>query len=186
LNDTDDMCIYFIPDWDEKFEHKAKKTSTNPNGDSPKTLKWVSLPVDPMSYEDLRYDENGKPRKDAFNLIGVWMRIVLIAARSPKRGELLRANGTPYTLETLGRFEGIHTTILKNAIPRLIEINKLASKCRPIHSTEHCTETSDTTLDTNRTSDRTGQKTEQDIRQNRTPPPPKSSALSIDPDIFVV
>ncbi len=81
----------------------------------------MKLMIDEDSYAEVTNHENGAAH------LGCWFAIVMAAAKSKKRGALLRSNGSPHTPETLARLTRLPVEVLAEALSRFVVLGLLAS-----------------------------------------------------------
>jgi hypothetical protein len=116
-----------IKDWNVHFEtHKTRQL---------KKLEWVPIPnkMDGDGYTELLDHPNGAAH------FGAWIALIEIASKAEKRGDLARSGAGPalgggdlahpatlaHDFASLARVSRIPQEILREAIPRLVEINWL-------------------------------------------------------------
>jgi hypothetical protein len=107
--------VYFIPSWDKKFENSQSRKI--------KKLTWVPIPVDfDEDYLELVVRPNGAA------YFGVWMVIVMIAAKCSTRGTLAWSNGLPMSAANLAHISRMPLKLLEKVLPVLMEIGLLAER----------------------------------------------------------
>jgi hypothetical protein len=108
------MSLFRIPNWDDNFEVNRTREL--------KRLDWVPLPnkLDDDGYTELVDHPNGAAH------LGAWMALLAIASKcKPRRGVLLRENGTPHDAHSLARISRLPASVFEEVIPRLISIGWL-------------------------------------------------------------
>ncbi len=115
---SDETHIYSIPEWDTKFETSESRKL--------KKLTWIAMNTlfDTDEYAELTNHPSGASH------LGAWLAVVMTAAKSRKRGTLIRANGQPHTPESLALITRLPATLFEEALPRLVEIGLLGESAR--------------------------------------------------------
>jgi len=104
-----------VRNWDQLFENNRSRDMKRTN--------WFPAPNDLSAdgYVDLVSHQEGAA------YLGVWNAILMVASRTrmPRRGLLLKEDGRPHSAESLARVTRLPETVVKEAIPRLLEIGLL-------------------------------------------------------------
>lgn len=121
LNDSNERpTFYRIVDWNELYERAQSR--------KPVILYWVPMAIRTLedAYTELRL---GHPNGTAH--WGVFHDLLYLAAGCKPRGDLIRANGKPHTVETINRMGAPIPTIIE-ALSRLLEIGWIIEVPLPI------------------------------------------------------
>jgi hypothetical protein len=112
--------------WDQLFENNRSRDMKRTN--------WFPVPNDLSAdgYVELVGHQEGAAH------LGVWSAILMVASRArPRRGVLLKEDGRPHTAESIARVTRLHETVVKEAIPRLLEIGLLEIVDSHAHETNN-------------------------------------------------
>lgn len=116
LNDSSDQqTFYRIVDWEEFYERSQSRKLP--------ILYWVPMTnrMGEDGYMELMNHQNGTA------YFGVWTALVFLASACKPRGDLLRSNRMPHTLETIHGLSRIPIDMLREAIPKLLDIGWIVS-----------------------------------------------------------
>lgn len=111
---------YRVRDWDARYENAQSRKCV--------TLNWVPVPArhDSERYCELISLENGA------EIYTAWILCLQVAARSDRRGWLLRSDGTPHTPETLELKTRGKAEWFRFALPYLAKIGWLIEEKTPL------------------------------------------------------
>jgi hypothetical protein len=105
----ENLALWRIKNWNERFENHHSRPL--------KSLSWLHFPLDQGDgYADLLDHPEGAAH------LGIWLAVVMIAARCDPRGTLRRGAGNPHTCASIARESRAEARLVEDCLPRLVRI----------------------------------------------------------------